>query len=187
MADNFVDYYEALQISPNAEASTIQRVYRMLAGRYHPDNPATGDADRFVLLQAAYRVLTDPAQRAAYDAAHKLQRVRPVPIFEMKEFVVGIEAETNRRLGLLCLLYNRRRSDADRPGLSVFDLESMMSIPREHLEFTAWYLREKGLIRRDDQSELMITAEGIDYVEKCQQGNPLLRRLLKAPAAEAEN
>ena len=186
MNDDFVDYYEVLQINPNAELPTIQRVYRMLASRYHPDNPATGDTDRFLLLQSAYNVLTDPEQRAAYDAAHKLQRVQPIRVFEMKEFVVGVDAEINRRLGMLCLLYNRRRGDADRPGLSLFDLELMMAIPREHLEFTAWYLREKGYIRRDDHSELLITAEGIDYVEKRQQDNVILQRLLKAPAVEGD-
>jgi curved DNA-binding protein len=37
------DYYEFLQISPNADAETIHRVYRFLAARLHPDNtkPAT--------------------------------------------------------------------------------------------------------------------------------------------------
>ena len=36
MSDSgFVDYYELLQISPNAEPETIQRVYKMLAQRYH--------------------------------------------------------------------------------------------------------------------------------------------------------
>jgi curved DNA-binding protein len=48
------NYYEFLQISPNAEAATIQRVYRFLAGRYHPDNPETGDTDKFVLLNCAF-------------------------------------------------------------------------------------------------------------------------------------
>ena len=33
----FIDYYELLQISSNAEPETIQRVYHMLAARYHPD------------------------------------------------------------------------------------------------------------------------------------------------------
>src|SRR4029434_4694978 len=51
------------------------------------------------------------------------QGVQPVSVFEMKDFVVGIEAEVNRRLGMLCLLYNRRRSDPDRAGISMFDLE----------------------------------------------------------------
>ena len=45
----FVDYYELLQISPNAEPETVHRVFKMLAQRYHPDNPETGDTERFVL------------------------------------------------------------------------------------------------------------------------------------------
>ena len=30
----FTDYYEALEISPNANADTIERVFRYLAQRY---------------------------------------------------------------------------------------------------------------------------------------------------------
>jgi curved DNA-binding protein CbpA len=180
--DEFVDFYEILQISPNAEFATIQRVYRMLASRYHPDNPDTGDTNRFVLLQQAYNVLSDAEQRAAYNEDYKVKRVQPIPVFERKEFLVGIEAETNRRLGILCLLYNQRRDDPNHPTVSIFDLESIMSIPREHLEFTSWYLREKGYIRRDDHGELMVTAEGVDYVEERRRDNPILQRLLKSPA-----
>ena len=50
----FVDYYELLQISPNAEPETVQRVYKMLAQRYHPDNPENGDLTRFLLLNQAF-------------------------------------------------------------------------------------------------------------------------------------
>ena len=92
MAD-FVDYYEMMQISPNAELATIQRVYRLLAARYHPDNPETGNTDQFVLLQKAYQVLSDPEARAQYDSALAQQTAGPMPVFEMKEFVVGIDAE----------------------------------------------------------------------------------------------
>jgi curved DNA-binding protein CbpA len=180
--DSFIDFYELMQISPNAEATTIQRVYRMLASRYHPDNPNTGDTDRFILLQNAYSVLNDTEQRTAYDLEHKLQRIQPNPVFGMKEFILGIEVEANRRLGILSLLYNRRRSDPDRPSHSIFELEAMMSIPREHLEFTAWYLREKQFIRRDDHGELLITAEGVDHVEQRRPENPILQKLLKRAA-----
>jgi curved DNA-binding protein len=180
--DDFIDFYEILQISPNAEFATIQRVHRMLASRYHPDNPDTGDTDQFVLLQQAYRVLADAEQRAAYNEDYKLRRVQPIPVFERKEFLVGIEAEANRRLGILCLLYNQRHDDATHPSVSIFDLESIMSIPREHLEFTSWYLREKGYVRRDDHGELTVTAAGVDYVEERRRNNPILQRLLRAPA-----
>src|SRR5678815_710261 len=69
-----IDYYELLQISPNAEPETIHRVYRLLAPRYHPDNPETGDARKFRQLHEAYTTLTDPVKRAQFDVVHERQR-----------------------------------------------------------------------------------------------------------------
>jgi curved DNA-binding protein CbpA len=179
--DNFIDYYEMMQISPHAEIATIQRVYRMLAARYHPDNPETGDTDKFMRLQKAYTVLSDPAQRAVYNAELEQKNTEPLPVFELKDFVVGIDAEINRRLGALCLLYNRRKASPDRAGLSLLDLESKMSLPREHLEFTIWYLRDKRLARRDETSnDIVITAEGVDFVESNLPSNQIVSRLLRA-------
>ncbi len=179
--DDFVDYYELMQISQSAELQTIQRVYRMLAARYHPDNPETGDTDKFVLLKLAYDVLGDPDQRAAYDKLWEQHINQPMAVFEMKEFVVGIDAEVNRRLGVLCLLYNRRRESPEHPSLSLLDMESRMSVPREHLEFTIWYLRDKGFAMRDESSsEIVITSEGVDFVESNLPSNRIVHKLLKS-------
>ena len=41
------DHYELLQVSRHADTDTIHRVYHVLAQRYHPDNAATGNAERF--------------------------------------------------------------------------------------------------------------------------------------------
>ena len=65
--DSFVDHYELLQISPNAQPETIQRVYRLLAQIYHPDNKETGEQSMFEQVLHAFRVLSDPETRAAYD------------------------------------------------------------------------------------------------------------------------
>src|SRR5689334_9909324 len=62
------DHYELLQVSSNAEPETIQRVFRLLAQRYHPDNPETGNAGLFRDVRTAYEVLINPEERAAYDA-----------------------------------------------------------------------------------------------------------------------
>ena len=178
--NEFVDYYELLQISPHAEMETIHRVFKMLATRYHPDNPETGDVDRFLLLNKAYDTLSDPGHRANYDTHYAAHTMKPMEVFETKEFEIGVDGEANRRMGILCLLYNRRRSDPDDPGLSLLEFETMMSFAREHLLFTMWYLKEHDLARMDDKSDYVITGVGVDYVEKNLPQNRLMYKLLKA-------
>jgi curved DNA-binding protein len=178
--DGFIDYYELMQISPNAEHETIQRVFRMLAARYHPDNPKTGDLDHFIRLKQAYEVLSDSAARKAYDLEYQLRDTAPIEVFELQDFAAGIDGEANRRMGILCLLYNRRRSNPDWPGLSILAFETMMSMPREHLMFTVWYLKDKAYVRQDERSDFVITADGCDYVEKNLPTHKILYKLLKA-------
>ena len=179
MEDKFVDFYEVMQISPNAEPETVQRVFRMLAGKLHPDNPHTGDLDAFVLLNRAYERLSNPQTRSAYDAQRADRQSEPLKIFDTREFAIGLDGEANRRLGILCLLYGRRRADTDNPGVSILELESLMGTPREHLLFATWYLREKEYVRLDDRSSLLITAEGVDHVEQNLKSNQVVYRLLK--------
>ena len=62
----FTDYYEILEISPNANAETIERIFRHLAMRYHPDNQETGDLSRFTALVEAHNTLKDPVKRGFY-------------------------------------------------------------------------------------------------------------------------
>jgi curved DNA-binding protein len=176
----FIDYYELLQISPNAETETIQRVYKMLATRFHPDNGETGDLDKFLTLNEAYATLSNPELRSGYDAHYQQRNEAPIELFELKEFSIGVDGEANRRMGILCLLYNRRRANPDNPGLSILQFESMMVFPREHLMFTIWYLKEHNYVRQDDKSDYLITGEGVDYVETNLPQNRLLYRLLKA-------
>lgn len=177
---DFIDYYELLQISPNAEGETVQRVYRMLAARYHPDNPHTGDTAKFVRLNEAYEVLSDRSRRSAYDVEFQMRRATPLRVFHLREFVTGIDGEVNRRMGVLCLLYNQRRTDPDHSGMSILEFEALMSMPREHLMFTLWYLKEKEFIRQDESSDFVITARGADEVEQHLPSHRTLYNLLKA-------
>jgi hypothetical protein len=173
-----VDYYEVLQISPNADQSTVQRVYKILAARFHPDNTESGDAARFRQLAEAYEVLGDEDQRASYDMNYARFELKPAAIFELKDFVDDVTGERNRRLGILSLLYNQRRRRPDSPGLSVLQLETVMALPRELLSFALWYLNEKGYIAPTDNSDLGLTAEGADYLESVTPTNPLVARML---------
>ena len=175
---NIPDYYEFLQISPNAEPDTIHRVYRFLAVRLHPDNPETGDPEKFFLLKQAHDVLSDPARRAEYDAAYRKEAPQPAPLSTTIDFMDTMEGELNRRLAVLALLYIQRRTNPYTPEVSLFEVERRMGFPRDYLEFTMWYLRNKGYISRADNSDFTLSAEGVDFVESQRVNIPVLNKLL---------
>jgi len=176
---DFIDYYEVLQISPRAELETIKRVFKLLAVRVHPDNPVTGDAEQFRRLKEAYETLSDPSRRETYDLALGEQSQEPLPVFEMSEFSAGVDGELNRRVGILCLLYNSRRANEDKPGLSLMELEKLMGFPREHLAFAVWYLRNRQYVTTGESSDIVITSEGIDYLEANLPTSRVAYKLLK--------
>ena len=172
------DYYEFLQINAKAEPDTIHRIYRFLAARFHPDNPETGDDEKFYLLTQAYSILSSPERRAEYDAKRKNEAASPEPLSSTIDFMDSIKGELNRRLAMLSVLYFQRRSNPYSPELSFLDIEARLGFPREYLEFTAWYLRSKGYITRSDNSDLALTAEGVDFVETQRVTMPVLNKLL---------
>jgi len=175
------NFYEILQISPRADLETIHRVYRIMAARFHPDNPVSGDHEIFLQLCQAYEVLSRPERRDLYDRALRLRETEPIPIFGARIFVDGLDGELNRRFGLLALLYQRRRTNQGNLGISTLELETRMALPREHLEFTLWYLRSKGFVQiLEENSDYAVTASGVDYVESNSSKNPILRELLTA-------
>jgi curved DNA-binding protein CbpA len=177
--ENEPDHYETLQISCNADLQTVHRVFRIMALRFHPDNPETGDVEQFLRMKRAYAVLSDVERRSEYDAILEKKRGGgPKPIFGLKDFVTGVEAEANRRLGVLCLLYHKRQTNPDSPGVSLLDLEREMGFPREYLSFTLWYLRAKDLVTVADNSDYALTAPGADFVEKKAIRHEIVSKLL---------
>lgn len=182
-----VDYYEFLQISPNAEQETIHRVYRYLGARYHPDNPQSGNAEAFSLLKSAYEVLSDPERRAEYDACHPARTSEQPPLSESIDFMDVIDGENNRRLALMAVLYSRRRSHPANPEISLTELETRMGFPRDYLDFTTWYLKQKGLISIGDNASFSLTVQGVDFVESERLHIPTLHKLLTNGAQPPAN
>lgn len=165
----FRDYYEVLQVSPQAHPDTIQRVYQLLAQRYHPDNASTGSAELFYNLLEAYRVLSDPEQRAAYDTRYSEQK-------ELRWQVFAGSADEGDddyriRMAILSALYLLRRTQPDEPGMRAGELESLLGCPPEHLEFSLWYLFQRGFISRAENGCLSITPDGVDA--SLDSGEPL--------------
>ena len=174
------DYYEFLQISSTADSDTIHRVFRFLAARLHPDNPDTGDTEKFFLLKQAYEVLSNPERRAEYDAAYKKEVPQPVPLSTSIDFMDSIDGELNRRLAVLALLYLKRRINPYAPEVSLAEVEIRMGFPRDYLHFTMWYLRSKSYITMADNCDFTLTALGVDFVEANRPNVPVLNRLLTA-------
>ena len=173
-----VNYYEFLQISPNADQDTIHRVYRYLAARYHPDNPKSGDVDKFNQLKTAYDVLRNADRRSEYDAKREHEMRQPVPLSTTIDFMDSLDGELNRRLGLLAVLYYRRRANPYMPEVPLAEVEAQMGFPRDYLDFTTWYLEKKGFITKADNSDFTLTVAGVDFVESQRANLPILNKLL---------
>ena len=158
----FTDYYETLEISPNANADTIERVFRYLAKRYHPDNNKTGDPLRFSDIVKAYEILRHPEKRAQYDLNHKRYSEYGSKLVEEASDSEGLEFDAVIQEKLLSIMYMKRRRNMQNPGIGNLELERLLGCPREHLEFHLWYLKEKGWIGRLDNGLLNITVSGVD-------------------------
>jgi curved DNA-binding protein CbpA len=65
------NYYQILQVSPEADPATLKAAYRNLCKQYHPDlNAGSAAEEQMKLLNEAYAVVSDPVRRKDYDAQH---------------------------------------------------------------------------------------------------------------------
>ena len=183
------NYYELLQLSPNAEQLVITKIYRLLAAYYHPDNKQTGDEEKFKSVLKAYEVLSDPAKRARYNAEvlgaqaprsnAETHAEAPAPGVARNrddlraKFGAGSDedkgdegaSERELRRLMLMALYDVRRNTPGRPEISLLVLAELLGCSVENLEFSNWYLKEKGYIRISESADFSITIAGVDYVE----------------------
>ena len=66
--NEFVDYYQVLDIEPDAGLHQLRSAYLKMAKIYHPDTG--GSTEQMQLLNTAYRTLASAVSRAAYDMLH---------------------------------------------------------------------------------------------------------------------
>lgn len=89
------DYYRALQVDPAAEGDVIEKAFKTLAKKYHPDTAgaATPEAhSRMQLLNEAYAILSDPERRQTYDRERK-QRLWEV---FLEDGLIGVYRDLSR-------------------------------------------------------------------------------------------
>ncbi|HUF49015.1 MAG TPA: DnaJ domain-containing protein [Vicinamibacterales bacterium] len=182
----FVDYYEVLQLGQNADQETVERVYRLLAKRYHPDNQATGNSQRFAEVSDAYQMLSDPKRRAEYDVRYDENRSLQWKIFDQHSAADGREEDRRIFHGILSLLYVARRRDPIGGGIGTVSLEKLLGVPRQHLEFPIWYLRQRGWVEILDTGVLAITVSGVDKMADKELSLPENRLLPESSVVRAE-
>ncbi|MER8645750.1 DnaJ domain-containing protein [Mesorhizobium sp. M1252] len=161
----FVDYYELLEISPNANSETLERIFRYFAMRYHPDNQQTGNEARFSEIVEAHNVLRDPVKRAQYDISYREHAGERLKLVEEASDPKGVEKDAMVQAKLLSLLYVKRRQDVGNPGIGDVEIERLLGCPPEHLEFHLWYMKAKGWIARIENGTIAITVEGVDRAD----------------------
>ena len=71
-----INYYEVLEVSQNASKEVIDRAYKVLAKKYHPDlqqpNQRKSAEEKLKKINEAYEILSDEFKRKQYD--EKLSR-----------------------------------------------------------------------------------------------------------------
>jgi hypothetical protein len=164
--NSYVDYYEDLQVSPNADQETIERCYRLLAKKYHPDNRVTGNNEKFNAISSANKVLSDPGKRAAYDAKYEEIQTHKLKAISKLSSSEGFENDQQIRHAILSGLYIDRRQNPSDSGVGTWRLEQLLGWPEKILEFHIWYLKEKGWIQRTETGGYAISASGVEVVEE---------------------
>lgn len=161
-ASSFVDYYKIMGIRPDISRDDLERRFHRLAKRYHPDNPQTGNRERFDILVEAHNLLKDPAKRSQYDVLYN-QIVGPQQTYNgTGGDSVGQDVDIQGKL--LSVFYNKRRHNIRDPGVPEMELERIFGCKIEALEFHLWYLKAKRWIEKLENGMMSITVEGIDHV-----------------------
>lgn len=165
---NTQTYYKLLQVDIDAHPTVIRYAYRFLAAQYHPDNAESGDAEKFRMVSEAWRTLSDRGRRQAYDMQLGVQKqAQPAqPGQAAKPDIPKMSlsfSEVELRLAVLQVLLEARRKRPQTGGASAKMLMDCLNCNMQDIEWTLWYLREKGHITRTEAA-FMITVAGVDYL-----------------------
>jgi curved DNA-binding protein CbpA len=166
MDEIFIDYYDLMQLSSSADTDTIERVFRHLAMKFHPDNKQSGDTEKFRLIVDAHRLLSDPEKRAGYDVKYQDYWKQKWKLASEASNKTAFGDDHVNRENLLSILYVQRRRDMRKPGVGAYELARLLSIPPELAEFHMWYLKEKGWVERTETGQFAITASGVEQIEQ---------------------
>lgn len=101
------NYYEILEVDRNASPEIIEKAYKTLAKKYHPD--LREDAEKryaeeaFKMINEAYEILSDPQKRTEYDKSLKYFNITEKDI----DFLYNQNKVLKEKLNTLIEKYNQ--------------------------------------------------------------------------------
>lgn len=187
-ATEFVDYYDFLMVSRQADKAMLEWAVRLMLTRYGPKTPETADASKYETTKAAYRALIDPVKREEYDqlwAKHNSQpgpaeagkrerraapsRAGHPPIekicVELEATEEDVRLQVKLRQAVISALYDVLITNPRNIELGRAEVAKAIHCRIDDLEFPIWFLRECGLIKTSNAGDYSITAEGVKWVE----------------------
>ncbi len=103
-----LNYYDLLEISPNASLEIIKVAYKAQSKKYHPDNQDSGNEEMMKKLNEAYDILTDPLKKAEYDKKIKKSKNAKISneTYEKNEdTTTAVEEKPSLLVGILGVIY----------------------------------------------------------------------------------
>ena len=165
-SEKFVDYYDLLSLDLSASVELVEASVRILLQRYGQDNKETGDAEKLDVVKKAYMVLSDRQNRAQYDRDYKQRRPAEGTAANAVVTPETVRAEIRKRFGIVKVLYEQMMKDQHGAALNAIALSHGVGVPIERLQFSLWFLKEKGLLIRNDKGDYCITVDGAEWLEK---------------------
>lgn len=160
----FQDHYAVLGLDPKATREQIEAARERLCRLYDPEQGEDPDKEKFEAVRVAAEVLSDPVLRREFDKLKGISQ-EEAPKFSGAEFFEALARPSGLRSAVLCLLYDRRRLHPFRPAIAMRQMLSMLHASEEEVNFALWYLKQRNLVAYDDKTNLMITADGMDFLE----------------------
>ncbi len=185
----FVDYYEFLMISPQADRAMVEWAARLMLARYGKKNDQQGDEQKYNLVKEAYRTLADPKRRAAYDQERLERTEKPVAQavepgtsalpariegeaidpesihIELTANIDDVRLQKRIRQGIMSSLYDVIITRPRNPELGRAEIARAVGVSIDEMEFAIWYCREQGLLCSTAQGLYSISTKGVDWVE----------------------
>ena len=124
-----MDYYETLQVAPDADPEVIRSAYRALTKKHHPDGRSgcTTAEEKMRQINEAWSILRDPIARAAYDAQRGPTQTRPSP------------SEPIEKSDPVSRPHQPPRSDSERSASTTQDVRASQVMPFADLfVFVGW-------------------------------------------------